>query len=84
MRKLTLNKFPYYFEDGVKNFVLWYGNKNATKEEKEEWILQYKELEIYDLIVFENDPNLRSVRLIPHLQILARKVKAGKSRTILF
>ena len=34
MWELTLNKFPYYFEDGAKNYVLWYGNKNATKSEK--------------------------------------------------
>ena len=67
--KLTLNEFPYNFEDDVKNFVLWYGNNDATKLEKEEWISQCEELKNFDLIVFENMSSLKSVKLISHLQI---------------
>ena len=43
------------------------------KSDKEEWISQCEELKNCDLIVFENVDCNKSVKLIPHLQILARK-----------
>ena len=84
MWKLTLNKFPYFFEDDVKNFVLWYGNKHTTKSEKEEWMSQCEELKNCDLIVFENMSSLKSLNLISHLQIMARKTKNNEKRKIMF
>ena len=84
MWKLTLNKFPYFFEDDVKNFVLWYGNKYTTKSEKEEWMFQCEEFKHCDLIVFENMSSLKSLNLISHLQIMARKTKNSEKRKIMF
>ena len=82
--RLTQNKFPYFFEDGVKSYVLWYGNKDVTESKLKKWIDQRKELEYCDLIVFGNKPSYMSVTVIPHLHILARKVDKGKIRIIMF
>ena len=73
-RRLIVNRFPYHYEAGVTNFVLWYGNTNATKEEKMRMVLECDELNEYDLIVYENPPSQKSVPGIAHLQILAKKL----------
>ena len=79
-----MNKFPYFYEDGVENYVLWYGNKDATKSEKYNVISQQEKLKQFDLIVFENPEMYQSVKGIPHLQILARKININRERSILF
>ena len=43
-----------------------------------------EELEGYDLIVYENPADMKSVRSIPHLQILARKTREVEKQTIYF
>ena len=82
--KLTPNKFPHLFEDGVESYVLWYANKDESESKFKEWIAQCEELEHCDLIVYENSPSYKSVKLIPHLHILAREVEKGKTRIIMF
>jgi len=83
-RRLIVNRFPYHYEPEVTNFVLWYGNADATKEEKMRMVLECEELNEYDLIVYENPPEQKSVLGIAHLQILARKTPEHNTRTIYF
>ena len=59
---------------------MWYANENASKNEKKGMIERCEELEGYDLIVYENPADMKSVRSIPHLQILARKTREGKNK----
>ena len=47
-------------------------------------IEQCEELNGHDLIVYENPANVKSVKGIPHLQILARETRAGENRKIYF
>ena len=81
--RLTPNEFPYFFEDDVKSYVLWYGKEDVTKSKLKEWIAQYEKLEHCDLIVFENSSKYQSVKLIPHSHIFAREVEKGKTRIIM-
>ena len=67
----------------MTNYVLWYENKVATKIEKQKWISICGELKNYDLLVFENPECLKSIKMIPHLHILARK-KVSKTPTTIF
>ena len=80
--KITLNKFPYFYEDDVTNYVLWYENKDATIIEKQKWVSECGELKNYDLLVFENPECIKSIKMIPHLQILARKSECETPKTI--
>ena len=66
-----MNKFPYFYEDDVTNYVLWYENRVATEIEKQKWVSQCVELKNCDLLVFENPKRMKSIKQIPHLQILA-------------
>ena len=77
-----MNKFPYFYEDDVTNYVLWYENKDATKKEKQKWISECGELKNYDLLVFENPEFIKSIKMIPHLHILARKSESKTPKTI--
>ena len=52
---------------------MWYENENETEEEKIKWIGQCEQLRNHDLIIFENAEDVKSVKPIPHLQILARE-----------
>ena len=63
---------------------MWYENENETEEEKRKWIGQCEQLKGRDLIVFENAQNVKSVKPIPHLQILARKFKDKRDSKFLF
>ena len=63
---------------------MWYENENETEEEKRKWIGQCKQLKNCDLIIFENAQNVKSVKPIPHLQILARKFRDKRDPKILF
>ena len=63
---------------------MWYANENASKNEKKDMIEHCEELEGYDLIVYENPADMKSVRSIPHLQILARKTREVEKQTIYF
>ena len=71
-RVLMKSAWPYHYEDGITNWVLWFGNVNASVEEIKGWIEQYAELEDFDLIVYENVKYVKTVPGIKHLQILAR------------
>ena len=82
--RLIVNKFPYHYEPDVTNFVLWYGDENASKDKKMRLVEAYEELKEYDLIVYENPPEMKSVPGLPHMQILARKTEEGTTRTIYF
>ena len=74
-RVLMKSAWPYHYEDGITNWVLWFGNVNASAEEIKGWIEQYAELEDFDLIVYENVQIVKTVPGIKHLQILARKTE---------
>ena len=63
---------------------MWYENENETEEEKRNWISQCEQLKDCDLIIFENAQNVKSVKPIPHLQILARKFKDKRDPKISF
>ena len=63
---------------------MWYENENETEQEKRKWIGQCEQLKGRDLIVFENAQNVKSVKPIPHLQILARKFKDKRDSKSLF
>ena len=82
--RLTPNKFPYFLENGVKSYVLWYGNEYETESKLKKWIDQCEELKDCDIIVFGNSPSYMSVKVIPHLHILAREVEKGKKPAIIF
>ena len=74
------NIYPYHYEDEITNWVLWFGNVDASAEVIKEWIEQYAELEDFDLIVYENMQDVKSVPGIKHLQILARKSEQEQRR----
>ena len=61
---------------------MWYENENETEQEKRKWIGQCEDLKNHDLIIFENAED--SVKPIPHLQFLARKIKDERDPKILF
>ena len=63
---------------------MWYENENETEQEKRKWIGRCEQLKNCDLIVFENAQNVKSVKPIPHLQILARKFKDKRDSKSLF
>jgi len=83
-RRLMPNKYPYHYEAGVANWVLWFGKENATNREMIGWIEGYHELDDFDLIVYENPMPMKSVKGIRHLQILARRTMYGQRRKIYF
>ena len=64
--------------------MLWYENENETEQEKRKLIGQCEELKNRDLIIFENAEDVKSVKPIPHLQILARKIRDKRDPKVLF
>ena len=80
------NIFPYYCEDNVKHYVMWInlniGVDNSLGENYHQELRNYicknlfngDESEMTDnCIYFQNIPEQRSVKCIPHLQIFVRK-----------
>ena len=63
---------------------MWYENENETEQEKRKWIGQCEDLKNHDLIIFENAKDIKSVKSIPHLQILARKIRGKRDPKVLF
>ena len=78
------NLYPYHYEEGVTNWVLWFEKEDATYEEMIGWIEGYEELGNFDLIVYENPTYAKTVRGIRHFQILARETAYGEKRQIYF
>ena len=77
-RVLIKNKYPYYYESDVTNWVLWLRNQNEGDEDIKSWIGGHEQLRKYDLIVYENSQQQKSVKGIRHLQILARETTDKK------
>lgn len=64
---LEVNKFPYWIEHGITHYVFW-----MRPECKLPMIEVKKKLEkefMSDIIIFENDPSMQSVQLIPHYHV---------------
>ena len=65
--------FPTFIKKKLK--TTYCGTKMKTKQNKKKrsWIGQCEQLKDCDLIIFENAKDVKSVKPIPHLQILARE-----------
>lgn len=77
---MTLNNYPYYLEDGVVHYVIWFKRENFGKynnpTEIKNIIKDYVSLnDISDkseYIFYQNIEELRSIPSIPHLHVFMK------------
>lgn len=77
---MTLNNYPYYLEDGVIHYVIWFKGENFGKynnpAEINNIIKDYVSLnDISDkceYIFYQNIEELRSIPSIPHLHVFMK------------
>ena len=76
---MTKNNFPYYFEDGIAHYVIWfrletfqeYNNPTAVSKIVSEF-QEEKNIQFTDYTFFQNIERLRSVPGIPHIHVFAK------------
>jgi len=66
------NDYPYYFEQGVKHYLLW-AAKQKPNDEYLKVIHDTFPDSLYDVLWFENIPGNKSVQSVVHLHIIIRK-----------
>jgi hypothetical protein len=63
----------YYLEDGIEHHVLWCEAGPIATEAFAEIVKRERDPAVYDTIIFENPPALRSVPELHHVHILSKK-----------
>ena len=63
---LTENKYPYYFIDNTKHYVMWFDKKiNYT-------LINFLLREYDQIVYFENIQQCKSIKSIPHVHIFIK------------
>jgi hypothetical protein len=77
---MTHNDYPYYMEDGVKHYVIWftgrtfdrYNNPSTIERIIEDFKVGNNISEESEYIYYQNIEALRSIPSIPHLHVFIR------------
>jgi hypothetical protein len=77
---MTLNNYPYYMEDGVVHYVIWfkgdkfykYNNPPAIENIIKDYITHNNIYSRCDYVYYQNIEELRSIPSIPHLHVFMK------------
>ena len=77
---MTLNNYPYYMEDGVVHYVIWfkgdkfyrYNNISAIENIVRDYINMNNIDSGSDYVYYQNIEELRSIPSIPHLHVFIK------------
>ena len=77
---MTLNNYPYYMEDGVVHYVIWfkgdkfcrYNNSSAIENIVRDFIDRNDINSRNDYVYYQNIEELRSIPSIPHLHVFIK------------
>ncbi len=70
-KRLLLNEYPYFVEDGIEHWCLWKLGGLVTQDEINDAIIELKEREnLKDVLSWTNPPHLQSIKDIDHAHLL--------------
>ena len=68
---MARNDFPYYVTEGIKHFVLW-SSKEQDWTVYEDYVTTKFPRHVYDVLMFENPIELKSVKSVVHVHVFVR------------
>ncbi len=77
---MTLNNYPYFMEDGIVHYVIWfkgdkfdrYNNPISIKNIVKDYMAKNNVNSKYQYIFYQNIEALRSIPSIPHLHVFLK------------